>query len=95
MPVWLTKIPWLGDVLKWVGDRVWPDKEAKELKELEIELEHARRGRVSPKMAFQYVGLGILALSALVMTLKFFYPDSFGDLPDYIGHYVSILAVAF
>ena len=93
MPTWITKLPFLGDALKWVADRVWPDSTAKELKELEIELEHARKGRISPRMAYKYLAIFALCLMIVSSMLNYFFPDTFGALPDIIGHVLSVGAV--
>lgn len=93
---WLTKLPFLGDLLGKVFDRVWPDKNSQAEKALEIELEEVRqsKGRITPRMLLKYIvacGVGLYLLMSLVL---FFFPG-LGPLPEWMEYIFPLAGMLF
>lgn len=93
---WISAIPVIGKILGKTLEKVWPDRQAERLKTLEIELEQARQsqGRITPRMALEYLLVVAFALSLLLGTVKFFYPG-FGTVPDWLDKLLPAAGALF
>jgi hypothetical protein len=95
MAVW-NAIPVIGDVLGKLFDRVWPDKARHAEKSLDIELEEARQsgGRITPRMLFKYVVIGLFVLSACWPLLSVIFTDM-PAFPVPLEELVSLAGILF
>ena len=92
----LASLPLLGELLAKVFSRIWPDKNERIERTLDIELEEVRqsRGRLTPRMLLKYIVACGVAMYLVLTFLVFFFPE-FGPLPEWLQDILPLAGTLF